>query len=315
MNIKDLIVSTNMVKNREQSAVFQKKFGSIYLYNQTVKTKKNSSIIEVSMMIGAVTEKVRTIGGMKTAAAHKVSIAIRGVEHEYFSAEGLVSKIRSEYKEYADEEEFSSADLLKMAVENQIKFFDGKTVFATSGGEGYNLVSDKIPETSDIRVWCSCSDYYWTFQFYNVEHKVDIFDRPPERYIPKTKRGFEAFRKNQPVRNPYRHPGMCKHLVLLLSMLMEKGVVQDSNGVLSDYYKADYEKFKKAKRLSQDEYEKLMKKYQSDHRKVLQKRRYESATDYGYGSSIDRKKTGWDRKNLKWNDVSKRWNKNKWGKK
>ena len=84
MNIKDLIASTNMVKGREQSAVFQKRFGSIYLYNQTVKTKRNSSIIEVSMMIGAVTEKVRTIGGMKTAAAHKVSIAIRGVEHEYF---------------------------------------------------------------------------------------------------------------------------------------------------------------------------------------------------------------------------------------
>ena len=174
-----------------------------------------------------------------------------------------------------------------------------------------NLIEDKIPETSDIRVWCSCSDYYWTFQYYNVEQKVDIYNKAPARYVPKTKKGFEAFKKNQPLRNPGRHPGMCKHLVLLLSMLMEKGTVQDSNGVLTDYFKADYDKFKKAKRLDQDSYDKLMKEYMRDHRKVVQERSLNRATNFGYGSSIDKKKTGWDSKNLKWNDVSRRWNKNR----
>ncbi len=311
MNIKELLSSTNLVKNRGQATVFQKKFGSVYAYNQTVKTKKNSSIVEVSMMVGAVTEKVTALGGgKKTAAAHKVVIAIRGVEHQFYTAEGLVALIRLSDKLYANEKEFPSSDLLKMAVENSVKFFEGKTIFATSDGEGYNIISDKIPETSDIRVWCSCSDYYWTFQFYNVENKVDIYGKYPARYVPKTKKGFEAFKKNQPLRNPGRHPGMCKHLMLLLAMLMEKGVVKDSNGALKDYYKADYNKFKEKERLSEEQYKELMKQYKTEHQQVLRQRdanRYE----YGYGSSIERKKTGWDSKNLKWNPVSNRWNKNK----
>ena len=91
---------------------------------------------------------------------------------------------------------------------------------------------------------------------------------------------------------------------------MEKGVVKDSNGALKDYLQADYAKFKKEQRLSEAEYNKLMKQYQSDHNKVLRQRDL-SRSNYGYGSSIDRKKTGWDSKNLKWNDVSNRWNKNR----
>ena len=311
MNIKELISSTNLVPNREQSRVFQKKFGNIYLYNQTVKTKKNSSIVEVSMMVGAVTDKVTALGGGKRAsAAHKVVISIRGVEHQFLTAESLVSLIRFTDKTYANEEDFPSPDLLDMAVKNSVKFFEGKTIFATSDGEGFNLVSDKIPETSDIRVWCSCSDYYWTFQFYNVENKVDIYGKYPARYVPKTKKGFEAFKKNQPLRNPGRHPGMCKHLMLLLAMLMEKGVVKDSNGALKDYLKADYNKFKKEQRLSESQYNKLMKEYEADHNKVVRQRdanRY----DYGYGNSIDSKKTGWNRKTLTWNDNTGRWNKRK----
>jgi len=301
MNISQLIQSTNSVKNRDQGTVFtSKKFGTIYAYNQTVKTRKGSSIVEVTMMIGALSDMIRTSRvGSRPVAAHKVMISIRGVKHTFYTADQLVSIIRFRFKEYSDAEEFPASDILKMAVENQIRFFENSTIFATSDGEGYNVIEDNIPEDSDIRVWCSCSDYYWTFQFYNVENGVDIWGKYPDRYVPKTKKGFEAFRKNQPLRNPGRNPGMCKHLMLLLSMLMDRGVVQDSNGVLKSYFKADFSRFKKKDRLSQDEYNRLLKKYQTDHNAKNMQRSMNRGS-IGYGTLAGFKKGGWDSKTHEW---------------
>ena len=53
------------------------------------------------------------------------------------------------------------------------------------------IITDKISDESEIRVWCSCSAYYWAFQYYNVDNKVDLYGSYPEKYIPKTKKGFE----------------------------------------------------------------------------------------------------------------------------
>ena len=80
MNIKELIQSTNRVKNRGKRDVFSKKFGSIYLYNKTVQVPKGGGVIVVNMMIGGVTDMIK-VGGKRTPIAyHKVSLAINSVE-------------------------------------------------------------------------------------------------------------------------------------------------------------------------------------------------------------------------------------------
>ena len=79
MNIKELIRSTNVVKNRGKRAVFQKKFGSIYLYNKTINVAFGGSAIIVNMMIGGVTDMIRTGGKRTPVAYHKVSLALKKV--------------------------------------------------------------------------------------------------------------------------------------------------------------------------------------------------------------------------------------------
>lgn len=310
MNISQLISSTGKVPsvkiprvfNRGAGVVFEKSFGEIYLYNKVVRTRKNSSIVEISMMIKAKTDTCEDI--------HKVMVSIRGVENKHYSAEELLKVIRQGDPTYA---ELEDAEILDAVITGQIKFFDNKTIFESSDGDGYNVVSNQIPYDSEIRVWCSCSDYYWTFQYYNVDNKVDIFGKYPDRYTPKTKRGFDAFKENKPLRNPGRRPGMCKHLMLLVAMLMKDDVIQSSTPSSSGEnllksLNANFKDFQKSNRLDRASYEKLMKKYTSTHKDALNQRNMQRY-DYGYGSSIGSKKTGWDKNNLKWNEPSKRWKK------
>lgn len=298
MKIKELIASTGKIgENRGKATVLSKKFGAIYLYNQMVTVQKFGTSITVSMMIGGVTDMVTSGGQRKPVAFHKVSLALNGIKQEYYKPEELVAKIRRDHPEYENEEEWKAPDVLRVAIDNPKMFFPGATLFRTTNDSdnGYSVVEDKIPEDAEIQVWCSCSDYYWTMQYYNCDNNVDLYNQYPQRYIPKTKKGFEAFKKGQPVRNPGRHPGMCKHLMLLLATLMDKGVVDDTGNGLKKYYKANYGNFDiKKKRLSMAEYEAKIKKYQADHDLKLEQRKIAHETMYGSGGYGK----GWG---MKWN--------------
>lgn len=309
MNIAQLIDSTNQVEGYGTEDTFQKKkFGSIFMYNKVVRTKPGSSIIEVTMMIKGVTDMIKpakeNIG--RSVAAHKVMVSIRGVEQKVVNADTLVGLIRMERPEYKDEEAYPNEDILARAISPDFKPFEGKTIMPQANGT-YVIITDQISPNNDIRVWCSCSSYYWVFQFYNVENNVDIWGKAPARYIPKTKKGWEAFTKNKPVRNPRRHPGMCKHIMLLLALLMDSNVVSAAGGVITQY-RANIERFKKVDRLSENEYNKLIKDYMSDHRRKLQQRTMNRTEAAGYAqlAGLQRKSTGWN-KNLKWNPNSGHW--------
>ena len=62
----------------------------------------------------------------------------------------------------------------------------------------------------------------------------------PKIYNYRSERGKNS---KVPLRNPGRNPGMCKHLMLLLAMLMKDKVVNDGKNGLTKFYNANYNQF------------------------------------------------------------------------
>ena len=276
MNLKELIASTNRVKNRDQASVFRKKFGSIYAFNKNITIFKGGNAIIINMIIGGVTDFIK-VGGRRTPVPfHKVSLALnigKDGRKDYTPSE-LVEAIRTRHAEYRDTEEWPNPDVLKEALNHPGKFFDDATIFKTTNGDGYAVITNNIPENSEVQVWCSCSDYYWTFQYYNIQTRnkdgssLNLYGATgyPRVYNHRSEIGK---RSKRPLRNPGSHPGMCKHLMLLVAMLMEDEVIKDPKNGLTNYYKANYEEFLKGnekKRISQATFEKKMQQYARGHR-------------------------------------------------
>ena len=275
MNIKELIASTNRVKGRSQSEVFQKKFGSVYAFNKDITIAKGGNAIIVNMIVGGVTDYIQAGGKRQPVPFHKVSLALNvGKDGKKdYSPTALVEAIRAKHSEYRDKEKWPNPDVLKMALENPSDFFEDATIFKTTNGEGYTVVTNKIPEKSEVQVWCSCSDYYWTFQYFNIAVRnrdgscLNLYGSTgyPRVYNHKSSTGK---RSKRPLRNPGRNPGMCKHLMLLVAMLMEDEIIKDTKNGLTKYYKANYEEFLKDKeksRVSQRTFNNKMQQYKKSH--------------------------------------------------
>ncbi len=295
MNIKELIASTNKVKNRDQATVFQKKFGSIYAFNKNITIVKGGSAIVINMIIGGVTDYIKMGGKRQPVPFHKVSLALNvGKDgRKDYSPTELVEAIRARHAEYRDKEKWPNPDVLKAALESPSKFFDDATIFKTTNAEGYTVVTNNIPENSEVQVWCSCSDYYWTFQYYNINTRnkdgssLNLYGATgyPKVYNHRSAIGKKSKR---PMRNPGRHPGMCKHLMLLLAMLMEDEIIKDPKNGLTKYYKANYEEFLKDKekgRISQRTFENKMQQYEKG-RSILNDQR--NAAHFMAGNKIER---------------------------
>ena len=287
MNISQLLQSTAYVRGYGPNDTFgKKKFGEIMLYNKSVKTKANLSIIEVSMMIRAVTDTIKPTKDSKPrpVVAHKVQIAISGVKQEKVSSSELIQRIKNlevdGKKPYAD----LHGNHILSEVEHDTKFFEDKSIFKSTS-DSYVIVDDHISKESEIQVWCSCSSYYWVFQYYNMQADVNIrvHNKYPGEYIHKTKAGWKAFKENKPMRNPGKNPGMCKHIMLLLAILMENETVSEARSVIKAY-KANYSKFKKMSRMSKDSFKKLLDKFKSDNN-MKKNQRNVAHTSFGYAKS------------------------------
>lgn len=277
MSIAQLIESASEVTGYDPSNTFSnKKFGAIYAYNKVVKVKPRSSIMEVTMMIKAVTDRILPAkeDDFRPVAAHKVMVSIRGVEKDILTAEQLIVKMRRTYKSLENEDKYPDDDVLARALDQDKKPFKDRTVLPQADGT-YALINDYVKDDSLIRVWCSCSSYYWVFQYYNVKAGVDIWGKSPSKYIHKTKIGRKDFQEKKPMRNPGNKPGICKHILLLLALLMDSNTLEGSSGVIKQY-RMNIDRFDKVSRLSASEYSNLIKKYKSDHRRKLEQRKAEN---------------------------------------
>ncbi len=92
---------------------------------------------------------------------------------------------------------------------------DNNATFQASDGEDYHVQPLQL-NGHYVKVRCSCLDFRFRFADYNSQDK-SLVGRPPPLYQRKT--------TTRPPANPARVPGMCKHLLKLVQMLQQYGLV------------------------------------------------------------------------------------------
>ena len=97
--------------------------------------------------------------------------------------------------------------------------------------------------------------------------------------------------------------------MLLLALLMDSDTIAEARGVARNY-RANIDRFQSAQRLTQDGYEKLLKDFKSDYRRLKNKRNQERTEVAGYAQlhKTSSKNVGWN-KNLSWNKNTQSWRK------
>ena len=87
--------------------------------------------------------------------------------------------------------------------------------FQTPDGQEYVIVPAEY-NSSEVRVSCSCLDFYYRFAVWNSKDS-SLLGNPPPPYVNKTDGGKP--------RNPNQVPGMCKHLMALADDLRQARIV------------------------------------------------------------------------------------------
>lgn len=88
--------------------------------------------------------------------------------------------------------------------------------FKATDGQDYHILPVKLTGNY-VKVRCNCMDFHYRFAAYNSQDK-SLVGRPPPPYQKKT---------NRPPVNPDQVPGMCKHLLKLVSQLQGQGLIVD----------------------------------------------------------------------------------------
>lgn len=67
----------------------------------------------------------------------------------------------------------------------------------------------------DLKVRCTCSDFYWRFATWDAAQKA-LIGNPPPPYVKKTDR---------PPVNPDQSPGICKHIMAVVERIKRDGLI------------------------------------------------------------------------------------------
>lgn len=98
--------------------------------------------------------------------------------------------------------------------------------FAESGKVFY--LRSPITPNSLVRVSCTCSDYYYTISPYNYKAGAHLGPKPT---FPSTSN------KVKPVRNQQKNPGLCKHLMMMVVLLLNGGILSGANSNKAKYWR------------------------------------------------------------------------------
>lgn len=88
--------------------------------------------------------------------------------------------------------------------------------FTASDNAEYHIQPIDLTK-NNVKVRCTCLDFYHRFANYNSQDK-SLVGRAPPVYVRKT--------TTRPAVNPTRVPGMCKHLLKLVEELRSTGLVK-----------------------------------------------------------------------------------------
>ena len=92
-------------------------------------------------------------------------------------------------------------------VSNAISFM------APDGAEYYII---PVSRDNNMKVNCTCLDFYWSFSLWN-DNKDSLFGDPPAPYVKKT---------NRLPKNPTKSAGFCKHLLKFSNVLILEKIIR-----------------------------------------------------------------------------------------
>jgi hypothetical protein len=153
--------------------------------------------------------------------AHRVSIALKGIDIKEVSLSQLVDAVR----EKITDKSITDKEIERYILEGNDIIGDKVVIQKTTNKKKFYLIPKNISLNTQVAVRCTCSDFYYTFAWYNADHKCLLGRRPPA-YYKLTKKDGKGFK---PERNPEKTPGVCKHLLLFFSLLMENRVLRRSS--------------------------------------------------------------------------------------
>lgn len=87
-----------------------------------------------------------------------------------------------------------------------------ETMVRFKGPSGFYYYFEPVDISDNIRVTCSCLDFYYRFAVFDDKHQA-LFGKRPPPYIKKTDR---------PYVNPFKTPGVCKHTIALVNRLKNR---------------------------------------------------------------------------------------------
>lgn len=91
------------------------------------------------------------------------------------------------------------------------------TILATDGTEAH--LNPIVLQDHNVKVRCSCLDFYFRFAVWNFNDN-SIVGRAPKPYRRTT--------TTRPEANPDHVPGLCKHLLKLIEVLRQDGIIRQS---------------------------------------------------------------------------------------
>lgn len=106
--------------------------------------------------------------------------------------------------------------ILFLRVEYEDEDNNENVTFTASDGDSYNMRPISLKK-SNVKVSCTCMDFYWRFAVHNNNADSLYGDVPPP-YQKKTDR---------PPVNPKKVPGICKHLIKTIKSLRDAGLITD----------------------------------------------------------------------------------------
>lgn len=93
----------------------------------------------------------------------------------------------------------------------------GNNVVIQDLGGHPHSITPVVLNINNVKVYCDCEDYQMRFAHYNIENNCHI-GPPPAPYTRKT--------DTRPEANPNHVPGLCKHLLAVVSDLKQQKVLK-----------------------------------------------------------------------------------------
>ena len=230
MNIQQLIASSAEIYSKgilargeashySQAYTFShKQFGQVLQYNKTVLYKPSYNVIEIGMFITSVTETGKT--------GHYCQVALKGVDMKPVSKNDIFKKVRErqggKFKDYTDDQ------IIQYVAEGGTVYNGKYVIQSRRDSDQFIVMNKRISAETEVRVRCSCASFFFDIAWYNGDHNCLIGSKPPA--MPRFKMG-----DTETVRNMHKKPGVCKHLMLLFSLLLKDdfivGGTDDINGI------------------------------------------------------------------------------------